>query len=176
VLGRSRSETLVRSILLTALAAAGCAWIATAAQENVEVGLVACTLSEPTDTETDGSASGSTARQVLCAFKLKSGAEETYVGKVQVMNLSATEKVTLVWRVKVAPSTRAAPGFLEQAYVPNPTTPADQIPDLVGQANSRIILQSMADKKEGSASAKEKSPADGVAVLGMELKLKSTTG
>jgi len=49
------------------------------------------------------------------------------------------------------------------------------MPDLIGQANSRIVLQSMGDKKEGSASAEQRSSVDGVAVLGVELKLKSTT-
>jgi len=33
----------------------------------------------------------------------------------------------------------------------------------------------MADNKEGSASTKERSPVDRASVLGVELKLKSTT-
>lgn len=161
---------------LAALMVAGCAWSATAAQENIELGLLACTLSEPTEVETDSPASGTAARQVVCAFKLKNGVEETYVGKLQVINLSAAEKITLLWRVKAPQGMPAAPGLLEQSYAADPRTPANQIPDLVGQANSGTILHSMADKKEGSAGAKERSLADGVAVLGMELKLRSTTG
>jgi Protein of unknown function (DUF992) len=166
----------MRLMWLAALVTASCAWIATAAQENVEAGLLACTLSEHPDTETEGPASAAAARSVLCAFRLQIGPEETYVGKVQVVNLSATEKVTLVWRVKVPPNTRLVPGFLEQDYGADPRTSANPTPDLVGLEKSGIILQSMADKKEGSASAKARSGADGVAVLGLELKLKSTTG
>lgn len=165
----------MRSIWLAALVAAGCAWNATAAQENVEVGLLTCSLAEPTDAETGSEATGASARRILCAFKLNNGAEETYAGKVQVVNLPATDKTTLLWRVKAPPATSAEPGFLEQSYAADPRTPANQIPDLVGERNF-VVLQSMADKEEGSAGAKERALAPSVTVLGVELKLKSTTG
>ena len=162
----------MRLMYLAALIAATCAWTVAAAQERVQVGLLACTLAEQQNSDADGPA----ARQALCAFKPKSGAHETYVGKVQVVNLAVTEKITLVWRVKVPQMTPAPPGFLAQSYAADRRTPANQMPDLVGQANSKITLESMADKEEGRASMKERSPTDGVGVLGIDLNLKSTTG
>jgi hypothetical protein len=160
----------MRSIWLAAFVTAGSAWIATAVQAKAEIGFLACTLSEPTAGER------ATTRDALCTFKMRNGAQETYVGKVQAVNLSARDQVTLVWRVRVPPVTPVAPGFLEQRYAADPRTPANHLPDLVGQANSAIILQSMTDKMEGSASVKERSPAGRVGVLGIELDLKSTTG
>lgn len=165
----------MRSICLSALIAATSAWAVTAAEEGVQVGLLACSLTDQSNSEADGAAAAAT-RQALCAFKPQNGAQETYVGKIQVVNLSVKETVTFVWRVKVPPMTPASPGFLEQNYAADPRTPANQMPDLIGQANSSIVLQSMADRKEGSASAKEKSPTDGVGVMGIDLNLKSTTG
>jgi hypothetical protein len=50
------------------------------------------------------------------------------------------------------------------------------MPDLVGLTNSSVVLESMADKKVGSASSKNRSLAKSIAVLRIELKLKSTTG
>jgi len=47
---------------------------------------------------------------------------------------------------------------------------------MIGGANSGIVLQSMADKKEGSAGSRDKSPPLDITVLEVELKLKSTTG
>jgi hypothetical protein len=69
-----------------------------------------------------------------------------------------------------------APGFLEQHYAADPRTPAEHMPDLVGLTNSSVVLESMADKKVGSASSKNRSLAKSIAVLRIELKLKSTTG
>jgi len=123
----------VRSICLAALVV--CACTAAAVQDNIEFGLLTCTLSEHTAVE-PGAATQ--ARDVMCTFKVRSGAQETYLGKVEVVNISATEKITLVWRVKVPRRTPAAPGPLEQNYAADPRTPPNQVPDLVGQANSEL--------------------------------------
>jgi hypothetical protein len=153
-----------------------CAWSSATAQQYVEVGLLECNLSEPIDAEGSGTGTAAQNRHILCAFKLKDGIKATYTGKAWVVNLPAKEKRTLLWLVK-APSTMSTPpGFLEQSYASDPKTPAGQVPDMIGQANAGIVLQSMADKKEGSASTKDKSPELGIVVLEVELKLKSTTG
>jgi hypothetical protein len=155
---------------LAALIAAASAWPATAAQEGKQVGLLACTLTE------QSSSDAAATRQALCAFKPKSGAQETYAGNIQLVKPSAVNKMTLVWRVTIPAAMSAAPGFLQQNYAADPRASASHLPDLVGEANPSVILQSMADRTEGSASAKEKLPAEATAVLRVELKLKSTTG
>ena len=58
----------------------------------------------------------------------------------------------------------------------DPTKLADQKPPLIGQANSDIVMHSMADTSEGSASTTEKSAPTGFVILGVELKLKSASG
>jgi uncharacterized protein DUF992 len=159
----------VRLICLAALIAATYAWAVAAAPGGVRVGLLACTLAQQADAPADGSA-----RQALCAFRPKKGAPETYVGSVQGVKSSAS--VTLLWRVTLPPAMSVAPGFLEQHYAADPRTPAEHMPDLVGLTNSSVVLESMADKKVGSASSKNRSLAKSIAVLRIELKLKSTTG
>lgn len=151
---------------------AGWVWSAVAADQAVEAGLLSCHVSAPVEAE---AGEAGQVRLVLCDFKLKNGAEETYTGRVQVANTSTEEKRTLLWMVK-APSAPWPPGFLQQTYAADPKTPAGQIPDLIGQVNGGIVLQSMTERKEGSASAGDKSPAAAFAVLGAELKLKSTSG
>jgi hypothetical protein len=165
----------MRLMCLAALIAATYAWTAIAAQEGVQVGLLACALGEQASSRTDDPA-GTATRQALCTFKAKNGAQEKYVGNVQLVQPLATHKVTLLWRVRVAPAISAAPGFLEQNYAADSRKLANRVLDLVGETNSRVVLQSMADRKEGSARAKKRSPREGVTVLRVELKLKSTTG
>jgi hypothetical protein len=140
----------------------------------VEVGVLACSLSR------SGEARGVDAAilvDILCTFKLISGAEETYTGRVLGIRVTAEQKGTLLWLVK-APyaATPPAPGLLQQSYAPDAKAPADQIPAMIGEANSDVVLHSMADKNEGSTSASEKSPAGDFAILGVELKLKATAG
>jgi hypothetical protein len=116
-------------------------------------------------------------RDLLCVFKLRSGTEETYAGTLQVVSLAAVYKGTLLWLVKIPSDPAApAPGLLQQTYAPDAKAPADQIPALVGNANSDIVLQSMGDTNQGSVDAPEKSVAGDFAILGVELKLKSTAG
>jgi hypothetical protein len=156
--------------------AAVCAWSSATAQQNVEIGLLACNLAEPVDGEGGGASAAAQVRHILCAFKRKDGTEETYTGKAQVANLPAEKKGTLLWLVRAPPTMPAPPGVLQQSYSGEPKTPAGQVPDMIGGANSGIVLQSMADKKEGSAGSRDKSPPLDITVLEVELKLKSTTG
>ncbi|MBO0762975.1 MAG: DUF992 domain-containing protein [Hyphomicrobiaceae bacterium] len=163
----------VHGIGSAAVLAAGLAWSVAAADQTVEAGLLSCHVSDPVEAE--GGDTGQV-RRLLCDFKPKNGAEETYTGKVQVAARSPEEKRTLLWMVKMTSAQPWPPGFLQQSYAADPKTPAGQIPDLIGQVNAGIVLQSMTERKEGSASAGEKSPAAAFAVLGAELNLKSTTG
>ena len=94
----------------------------------------------------------------------------------EVVLLRRHKHATLLWLVKAPSMMSTPPGFLQQSYASDPKTPAGQIPDMIGQANAGIVLQSMADKKEGSTSTKDKSPALATIVLELLLKLKSTTG
>jgi hypothetical protein len=114
-------------------------------------------------------------RLVLCVFE-EDGTQETYTGKAQVANLPAEEKGTLLWAVRAPATVPTPPGFLQQRYSGDPATPAGQIPDLIGKANSGVVLKTMADKKPGHANTKDRSPEPGIIVFEVELNLKTTTG
>jgi hypothetical protein len=150
---------------LVALAASG-AWTSASTQDGIEIGLLQCSVLEPVEPESGGAA-GQT-RRVSCAFRPKNGAEETYVGKVQVANRSLGWKGTLLWSVNAPPESLAVPGLLRQSYAADPRTPAGQIPRMIGEQNSGVVLQTMSDVKEGSSSAGS--------VLGVQLDLTATIG
>ena len=90
--------------------------------------------------------------------------------------MSADQRGALIWSVKSAPGAVVLPGVLQQTYANDLSQSADQKPPLVGQVNLDIVLHSMADTSEGSASATEKPAPTGFMILGVELKLKSTSG
>jgi len=166
-------------ILLAAVVLIGCAWNSAMAQQKtaVEVGVLACSFSQSGPVETGRAGVEVQVRDLLCVFKLRSGAEETYTGKLLGVSLAAEYKGTLLWLVK-APSaaTHPAPGLLQQSYASDAKAPAEQIPALIGDANSDIVLQSMGDGNKGNVGAPEKSPTGDFVILAVELKLKSTAG
>jgi len=150
---------------------------AVAQKADVEIGVLTCTLEEPSTAPGTAAPSVESAeRQAICTFKPKSGPEETYAGIVQGVSLSPDKTTAMIWVVKADTVMPSTPGLLQQNYAPDSSTPADQLPPLVGQTNSRITLQTLADKTEGSASATQKPPPAGYVIIGLQLKLKSTSG
>src|SRR4026208_1493062 len=103
-----------------ALIGATYAWTATAAQEGVELGLLACTLADQSSSETDGSAAGTQAWRTL---QPKNGAQEGYLGNIQLVKPLTMGEVTLLWRVKVPTATTGGTGFLEQKEPGGSQTP-----------------------------------------------------
>ena len=115
-------------------------------------------------------------RDALCTFKPKKGAEESYAGTVQGVSLSPDKRMTAIWMVKADSVMPLTPGLLQQSYSVDRGTPADQLAPMIGETNSRIVLQSMADKQEGSASETRKLPPSGYVITGLQLTLKATSG
>src|SRR5262245_47071992 len=130
----------MRLIWPLALVAISCAWNSAMAERGkaVQIGFLACSLSEVGDTATGDAVVAMQARDILCSFKLRNGVEETYTGKVQGVSLSAEQRLTLLWFVKALSATPPAPGLLQQTYAPDPKAPADQSPDMIGEVNSDI--------------------------------------
>ena len=124
---------------------------------DVEVGVLTCSLEEPSTPGTAGPATESQVRDAICTFKPKSGSEETYVGIVQGVIISADKKPTVIWRVKADVATSVVPGMLQQSYAIDNATPADQLPPMIGESNSRIVLQSLSTNKK-AARAQLKNP------------------
>ena len=166
-------------ILLTALVVTGCAWNSAMAQQTAaaEVGVLACSFSQTGPVMSGRPGVEVQMHDLLCVFKLRSGVEETYTGNLLRVSLAAEFEGTLLWLVKTPSGTMLpTPGLLQQSYAPDAKAPADQIPALIGDANSNIVLQSMGDRNKGNVGAAEKAPAADFVIVRVELKLKSTAG
>jgi hypothetical protein len=79
----------------------------------------------------------------------------------------------MMWIVKGAFATTEAAGLLQQMYAADPAAPPGHAPALIGESNSSIILQPMADSQALSA-ADKRQPAAGALVVLVALKLRST--
>jgi len=159
-----------------ALVIIGCTWQCAMAEPKltVDVGVLSCGFSGAGPVEAGGADIAAQVRDMLCFFKLRSGTEETYSGKLLSVSLGEHNE-TLLWLGK-APFTETAPapGLLQKSYAPDARPPQDQASALVGEANAAIILQSMADNSEKGTSAPGKSPAGVFVILGLELTLHSS--
>jgi hypothetical protein len=164
-----------RSFLAVALIAC-CGPSAVAEKADVEIGVLTCALGELGAAPPSDAPSGAQTRDALCTFKPKTGAEETYAGKVQGVSISADQKAALIWVVKSKTGAKVEPGLLQQSFASDRKTPADQKPPMIGEPNADIALHSMSDKTEGSASATEKPAPTGFVILSLELTLKSASG
>jgi hypothetical protein len=149
--------------------------LAETARADVEIGVLTCTLAAGDPPAADIPLANQR-RDAVCTFKTKSGAEETYVGKFEGVSTTSERKRALMWIVKSTSARKAQPGLLEQTYAADRGRPVDQNSPIIGEAKSDIRLLTMADQQEGSASASEKLPPKGFVIIGVELKLKSTSG
>jgi hypothetical protein len=159
---------------LTAVAASALSVLASTARADVEIGVLTCTLAA-SDPAADTPLIN-LRRDALCTFQAKSGAEETYIGRFEGVGTSSDRNSAFMWIVRSASLERTQPGLLEQTYATDRAKPVDEKSPIIGEANSDIRLLTMADEREGSASASEKAPPKGFVVIGVELKLKSTSG
>jgi hypothetical protein len=161
---------------LAALAVTTCwAWSALADDAYTEVGVLMCTLGEPGQSAASETPSAERTREALCTFMATNGEEETYAGSAEGISISTDRRGTLIWVVRAA-SGVAEPGALQQIFAADSKTPADQKSPLIGEKNSSVVLHSMADETEGSASAPEKPTPTGFVILKLELTLKSASG
>jgi hypothetical protein len=152
-------------------------YLAMAEQADIEIGVLTCALAEsPEAAPSNAPAAGGQKREGLCTFKPKKGAEETYAGTFEGVSISADRTRTVIWVVKtVSGVATLGPGVLEQSYATDPAKATDQMASLIGETNSAIALHSMSDKSEGSASAPTKPAPTGFVILGVALKLKSSS-
>ena len=152
-------------------------YLAIAEQADVEIGVLTCALAEPPEAApSNAPTAGGQKREGLCTFKPKKGAEETYAGTFEGVSISTDRTRTVIWVVKtVSGVATLGPGVLEQSYATDPAKATDQMASLIGETNSAIALHSMSDKSEGSASAPTKPAPTGFVILGVTLKLKSSS-
>ena len=108
---------------------------AAAQAPDVEIGVLTCDiegLSAPADAPAPTQAE-SQARDAVCTFKPRNGADETYTGIVRGMSLTPDKGGAAIWKVKGG-TEAPANGLLQQAYAVDPAIPADQSAPLVGSS------------------------------------------
>jgi hypothetical protein len=146
---------------------------------QTELGVLSCTLAQAIDTSgSDQKGAASEAREMVCFFMPgKNGPPEAYAGTVRSISVvgKLPDRFTILWLVRGPWGTQPPAGLLQQSYAVDEATPAGQVPPLVGEHNTKIILHTMADKREGNAS-QEKQPRPDFVLTGVELLLKASTG
>jgi Protein of unknown function (DUF992) len=147
--------------------------------EHTELGVLSCTLAQAIDsTGSDQKTGASETREMVCFFLPgTNGPQEAYAGTVRSISVvgKLPDRFTLLWVVKGPLGTLPSAGLLQQSYVVDEATPAGQVPPLVGERNTKIILHSMAEKREGIAS-QENQPRPDFILTGVELLLKIGAG
>ena len=142
------------------------------------LGVLSCTLERTIEsTGPDQKTATNEAREMVCFFLPgTNGPREAYSGEVRSISVAGKlpDRFTLLWVVKGPLRTLPPAGMLQQSYAVDEATPAGQVPPLVGDQNTNIILHAMADKLEGNASH-EKQPRPDFILTGVELLLKAST-
>lgn len=161
---------------LAALAAINC-WAGSAVADYgyTDIGVLTCALGEPGQAAATETPTAERTREALCTFRARNGEEQTYAGSAQGISISTDHRGTLIWVVKAA-SGVAEPGSLQQVFATDTKKPADQKSPLIGERNSDVVLHSMLDETEGSASVPEKPTPTGFVILKLQLTLKSASG
>jgi len=159
------SESLAHAlglVLLILMARALVFSAAAAEQSQLEIGVLTCSLAEGEDANNAGDVtSASEIRKLVCVFRpANSGPEEVYRGGVQIIgqdhDLLAGRAI--IWIVKGTPTTMRSPGMLQQTYAVDASAAPGHAPPLIGETNSSIILQAMADTPPLADTNKKRRP------------------
>ena len=164
----------VAHIAMAAWFAAGTA-AALAAPPPDEIGVLTCTVGPNVGAAASDTSVGNEAREMFCSFKTGLGPEETYGGLLRSVGDKPAAGRALLWSVRAPLGTRFSPGLLQQAYTADRSTPAGQVPALIGERSDTLSLHSLTEKPLGAAS-KEEQPAPAFMAVDMELVLKAAVG
>ena len=149
-------------------------WPAIALNADTKIGLLSCTLSEPSDALTPDGVSAERTRDAICAFSSESGEHETYTGKITGVSITPQGQSTLIWVVRSPSDDPVRPGALQRTFTSDSGKPVDQKPPLVGDGDAEVALHSLSDSPEGAVSATQKPAPTGFVILRLELTLSST--
>jgi hypothetical protein len=160
----SMSESLAHALglVLLVLMARALVFSAAAEQSQLEIGVLTCSLAEGEDANNAGDVtSASEIRKMVCVFRpANSGPEEVYRGGVQIISQDNDLLAgrAIIWIVKGTPTTMRSPGMLQQTYAVDASAAPGHAPPLIGETNSSIILQAMADTPSLADTNKNRRP------------------
>jgi len=134
-------------LALTVLALAPVAGLAE--QPQFEIDVLTCSLAESEEADSaDDVRTGTDVRRMVCVFRPANGRpEEIYRGAVQIIGQDQ-DRIggrAIIWIVKGTQTTTRSPGMLQQTYAADASAAPGHAPPLIGETNSSIILQAMAD-------------------------------
>jgi hypothetical protein len=169
----SKITGLARALVLLCLAqivlalafAAG-----SAEQTQLEIGVLTCSLAGSDDS--GGMTSGPEIRRMVCVFRpANGGPEEVYRGAVQIIgqDQDLLGGRAIIWIVKGTPTTMRSPGMLQQAYAADASAAPGHAPPLIGETNSSIILQTMADTPPLADRGKQPAVASTIVLVALTL-------
>jgi hypothetical protein len=163
----------VAHIVVSTWFAAGTAAALAAAPD--EIGVLTCTVGPIVGVAASDTSVSNEAREMFCSFKTGLGPEETYGGLLRSIGDKPAAGRTLLWSVRAPLGTRFSPGLLQQTYTADRSTPAGQVPALIGERSDTLSLHSLTEKPLGAASKAEQ-PAPAFMAVDIELVLKAAVG
>ena len=156
-----------RLTIITALVLAHSS--ALAQEARVDIGLLTCGLGE--SAESGGDVVTRDTNKMLCVFRASNnGPEEVYAGAFQTIgSQEVSHDRAMIWVVKASPATRASTGLLQQLYSADRSAPPPHPPPLIGETNSEIVLQTLADPQAPNGAGKRSDAAVTIVVVALKL-------
>ena len=116
---------MLRALLVLATTTSWAASVA-ALNADVAIGVLACTVSDPTEGPAGAAAANELTRDAICTFQPKTGTEETYVGKIYGVSISRTS-VQRIWA-----EAGLKPHLVKRFKISNDPAFEEKVTDVVG--------------------------------------------
>ena len=160
---------------LSLIAVLALAYSSAWAQEvRVDIGLLTCGPGESSEVESRDDALGGEPRKMLCVFRPSNGPEEVYAGTYQTIGQDQVQlhNQAMIWVVKASLATQGSSGLLQQLYAADRSAPSPHPPPLIGETNSAIVLQTLADAR--ALNGADRQSDTGATIVLVDLKLLSS--
>jgi hypothetical protein len=144
---------------------------ASAQEVRIDVGLLLCGPAENTEVESGNDALSGELRKMLCVFRSSNGPEEVYAGTYQTIGQDQLQlrNHAMIWVVKASPATQRSTGLLQQLYAAERSAPSPHPPPLIGETNSAIVLQTLADAQAVNGADKQSDAAATIVFVALKL-------
>jgi hypothetical protein len=157
---------------LSLIAVLALAYSSASAQEVlVDIGLLTCGPGESAELESSNDALSGETRKMLCVFRPSNGPEEVYVGTYQTIGQDQVRwhNQAMIWVVKASLPTQRSSGLLQQLYAADRSAPSPHPPPLIGETNSTIVLQALADARVLDGADKQSNTGATIVLVALKL-------
>src|SRR5262249_32649895 len=145
---------------------------ALAQEARVDIGLLICGLGEGTEAESGGDAMTRETSKMLCIFRpSNSGPQEVYGGAFQTIgqDQQPSHDLAIIWIVKGSPGMHQSAALLQQVYAADRSAPSPHPPPLIGETNSGIVLQTLADAQLNNGADKQSQASATIVLVALKL-------